>query len=213
MRAVRGCGEKITALRAELAALAQSYLTEDGEINADVMNPDLVDTALEVAAGDLDAGFTDRMFAQLETSRDARLRQYIIYALLSSEDKSVTDKLQGLILSDTIRDNEASAIFFGLSGNRVARDDLWQWMQGNIEPLLGRLPTWHQGRLPRIAQPWCDASRIDELKAFFDPIIGDMEGGPRHLAQTIEVIKLCDALKNGRREEFLLYFGGKPGSS
>ncbi len=137
----------------------------------------------------------------------------MLRALRRTEDPALATRLFDMILDPALRDNEANTMFFGLALSTTHRDQAWAWLRENIGAYLERVPTWRHGRAPQVGQKWCDIANIEELRAFFEPIIGDMEGGPRTLASVIERIELCHALKDARQMEFLLHLGGTPGSS
>jgi aminopeptidase N len=202
-------------VRADLAAMAKGYIGfgGDGQLHPDVINADLVDTALIVGVEENGAEFGEAMLALFNGSRDAVLRDDVLRALRHTDDPALATRLFEMILDPALRDNEASAMFFGLARLPNHRDQAWAWLKENINAFLTRIPTWRRGRAPEVASDWCDVTKIDELKAFFAPIIDGFEGGPRLLAETIEKIELCQALKDQRQLEFLLHFGGTPGNS
>ena len=108
-----------------------------------------------------------------------------------------------------LRDNEAISVAFGQVGNEAQREAMWQWAQdeANLQALLDRIPTWRKGSIVAVGAGFCTDARADQVEAMFEDRVDDLEGGPRALAQTLERIRLCAALKDEYAREVTAYFG------
>lgn len=198
------------ALRDTLADQARAYVNLDGDgLKPDAVNPNLLGIALAMAVQDGDAAFAEGLLDKMLASRDGTFRGRALSALVSSRDPAVAEKLRGLILDDRLRDNEARSIAFGQAATEDHRDALWAWLQdqAHLTGLIGRLPTWIQGAVARVGGGYCSEDKAEEVEAFFAPIIDELEGGPRALAQTLESVRLCAALKQAKAEDVTAYFG------
>ena len=63
----------------------------------------------------------------------------------------------------------------------------------NLDAVLARIPSQNRGGLTRVFSRFCDAASADDLEARFSSIIESLESGPRHLANTVESVRLCAA--------------------
>jgi hypothetical protein len=80
----------------------------------------------------------------------------------------------------------------------------WQWLQTHYESLAARLPDQYQSFTIRIAAVnRCSKSQSDELRTWFTPRINSIIGGDRALAQSLEAIDQCAALREHVGEKSL----------
>ncbi len=179
-----------------LDELADDYL-EDLKIAPSALDPGLVGTALRAAVEQRDHDFARALFDRLLESTNATFRGRALGALGASEDPETGAMLRAQIADERLRDNEAFGIAFGQIGNEAQRGALWQWSRenGNLDALLARIPTWRKGAIVNIGGGFCSDARADELEQRFAERVQDLEGGPRALAQTLERIRLCAALR------------------
>ena len=185
-------------LRAELAERAKRFIgaVPDGERHRDALTPDLVSNALRVGVEDLGASFVDTLLTQLATSKDAILRNQILWAVGHVEHGPKLDEVRELALSDTLRNNEVSTILSAQMSDDKTRDGMWDWIRVHYAVLVSRFPKWRQNDLIGLASGFCSAERRAEVQKFFAPYVENIEGGGRTLAQTTEEISLCAALKH-----------------
>ncbi|MEX2500003.1 MAG: M1 family metallopeptidase [Wenzhouxiangellaceae bacterium] len=197
------------SLRESLNVLADDYL-EDLEIAAGVLDPGLVGTALRVAVDMRQPEFAEALFERALESTDSTFRGRALGAVGASENPEVGAMLREHIDDPRLRDNEAISVAFGQVGNEAQREAMWQWAQNeeNLQALLDRIPTWRKGGIVAVGAGFCSDERADALEAKFEERVQDLEGGPRSLAQTLERIRLCAALKNEYADEVMAFFAG-----
>ena len=75
------------------------------------------------------------------------------------------------------------------------RDATWRWVQEHVDELMERLSARRAAWLPGIATEFCDATKIDEVNALFEPRLAKMSGGAREVAMTNESLRTCGAKK------------------
>ena len=66
-------------------------------------------------------------------------------------------------------------------------------MTENYDALRKRIPEFQGGYLPWMGAAFCSAEDHATVKAFFEPRIAELRGGPRNLAGSLEAIELCAA--------------------
>jgi len=192
-------------LRAWLTAGAEAYLAGD-EPDPSAIDPSLAGAALAVAVEEKDHAFAQSLLQRALASRDATFRQRALGALAASPDAETGAMMRDLIGDDRLRDNEAIMIAFTQVGTAEQRVAMWDWVQSNLDTLLPRIPTWRKGAIVNAGGGFCSEDRAEEVEAFFADMVADMEGGPRELAQTVERIRLCAALKAAKADEVTAYF-------
>jgi alanyl aminopeptidase len=181
------------AVREKLIDMAKTYTgyKTDGELHEDLVNTNLLTTALSIAVEDLDQDFTNHLVALLDKAKDGTIRGRLLSAISSTNNPKFVEELRGWILSDRLRSNEIFTILFSQVGDKDKQEGMWTWVKDNFEAFKLRIPTWIQGRLPFVGSGFCSEEKKNELKNFFDPIVEDLSGGPRTLAQVTESIDLC----------------------
>mgnify|MGYP000262367039 CR=1 FL=1 len=183
-------------LRNTLAARAQVYTGTDAaaSLQPTALDSNLRYAALYSAVQTLDSGYRSHLKALMLDSRDALLRQELLFALGGDSDPAMLAELRALILSPQLRDNEIHYLIRPQMANPSTRDTMWQWLLDNREAVLARLPAWAKGKFVNAAGTFCSAGRHDQIRDTLGDEIRALEGGPRALANTLERINLCAAL-------------------
>lgn len=199
------------ALRARLADMAGTYL-DDLAIERQMLDPGLVGTMLTAAVRERDPAFAEELFGRMIESTDSTFRRRALGALGASRDAEVGAMLRARIGDERLRDNEAIAIAFGQVGNAHQREAMWDWAQDedNLETLLARIPTWRKGAVVALGSGFCSNRRAEEVEDMFGERVEELEGGPRSLAQTLERIRLCAALRTEYADEVTAMFSPSP---
>ena len=184
-----------TKVRSQLVEMAKRYVGfgSDNSLHEELIDTNLIGLALNVAVEDSDMEFTKHLITLLDKENDGTIRGRLLRSISSSKDDAFNVELRGWILSDKLRGNEIYIILFSQIGDKDKRDGMWQWVQDNFAAFKERIPTWFQGRMPMVGSSFCDLEKKKELTGFFNPIIEELSGGPRSLAQTTEGIDLCIA--------------------
>jgi alanyl aminopeptidase len=171
----------------------------DEQIHNDALDPNEIRPALTVAVEDLGAPFVDLLWRHFLASIDMKQRQDLLISMGFSTDPSSAATMRGRILSPELRGNELYYVFFGQSAQSETRDDLWRWLQENMDAVIEQIPSWNKGGVPRLVGGFCSNEKADDLQAVFGPIIDELESGPRTLANTTERIRLCAAFADFHR--------------
>jgi hypothetical protein len=75
------------------------------------------------------------------------------------------------------------------------------------DPLLEQLPDSYRARaLPAFGSAFCSAERADEWQAFIEARAEQLPGHERSLAQPIETVHLCTALREAKAAELVAAF-------
>jgi hypothetical protein len=104
-----------------------------------------------------------------------------------------------LILDPTFSRRDASQLFRRQSQRVANREILFDWMVAHYDALLERLPRSHAAWLPWRASAFCDQESRDRIESFFAGRIEAHEGGPRTLANVLEMVEICTAFVQAQR--------------
>ena len=124
-------------------------------------------------------------------------------ALSATTDKAIADKLRNLALAEDspLTGRQANSLVGGLISSDEHGDDTWAWLKENFAVFVERkVPDVRLGGMPGFARG-CSVESRDEAKAFFESQADIIPGYERSLAQTVERIELCAALKDAKAKE------------
>lgn len=163
------------------------------------LDPDMVEPVLSAAAWNGDRKFFDMLADAIKNDKIQRERSWMIRALPSFRDPSITRARLQLILDSgggpKIDPRELqSTILISLP---QTRETVWEFVLENFDALNSALPGARGipfgAYLPLTAAGFCDAAHAQQVENFFQPRIARLSGGSRYLANTLERIRLCSA--------------------
>jgi len=93
---------------------------------------------------------------------------------------------------------------------RVATTELtYAWIRENDEAVINMIPeTFRASTVPSLGGAFCSTERADDWQAFVLSHADELPGYERSLAQTIESIRLCSALRQAKANELVAAFEG-----
>ena len=192
-----------TALANEYAAKGAVYLGLDGKPNKSALAPNLLGTSLRAAM----RKYGDKTYGpliEMTSSGSALEKGAALGALASTTDKEIAATLRDVALAEDspITGRQSLSLISGLMGSDIHGDETWEWLKTNFEPFVKRkVADVRLGGMPGFAGGFCSLGRRDEAKAFFTDNAALIPGYERSLAQTVERIELCAALKDAKAEE------------
>jgi alanyl aminopeptidase len=187
---------------AQGAKLGRAYLGigADGALHPELVDPDVTDlaTAAAVREAGSDARVFDAVSAALARSDDSQKRGGLLVALASTRDPALVQRALDLALAPGLRKNERLTTILGLFDDETTREASWTWLQAHFDALVPMLPDRYAGYVPpRLG--FCDATRADEVQAFFAPRVPSLTGGTRNLAQGVEAMHSCAKVAETQR--------------
>ena len=100
-------------------------------------------------------------------------------------------------------------LYFNVVNEPENRAATWRWLQSHYDALKGRLSDQTQSEnIALAAVGRCSRTESDELRAWFTPRIKTIIGGERTLAQSLEAIDQCAALREHAGEQSLAQWMG-----
>lgn len=202
-------------VRKEAAARGKAYVGfgKDGAIHPEAVDPNLAGIALAVAVQEEGPPLFDALAGRLSSIDDERVRAQILHALGAVRDPALAARARALSLDPRVRLNEMMTPIQAQLDQIETREAAWEWFKGHVDAVLDRLPSTSSGYLPLVAMPFCDKRRAAEVESLFSSRIQRLDGGPRNLASTMEVIKLCTAQRDAQLPSLRAFFARpRPGS-
>lgn len=198
---------KDQAMRQPLAVQAAARLGLNGDPDLEAVPVNELETVLSIGVQDLGEAFFDLLLAQATSSADPSFRQSATGALARVEDPVLVKKLQAALLADSFKRTEALGIMFRQMV-RVATTELtYAWVRENDEAVINIIPeTFRASTVPALGGAFCSNERADDWQSFILSHADKLPGYERSLAQTVESIRLCSALRQAKANELVAAF-------
>jgi len=186
-------------MRAPLAQVAAARVGLDGDPDEGAVPLDQLESTLTVGVQELGNDFFGALLEQAVGSGDPAFRLAAISALAASENQSLTEKLRAAVLAGRFKGTESLRILFRLMDNPASSEQTFAWMQANSDIIIDTIPeSFRSGIVPVLGNSFCTNGQAEEWQAFVVANAEKIPGYERRLAQTIEGISLCAALRHAR---------------
>ncbi len=194
-------------LRSRADALANRWLFDHKAIH-----PDVIDTALNIAADTADLPFHESLLTAARAETDRLQRNRMLSALGWFHDEKIVAGQLPLVLSKDFDVRDSMRLVNLAAGDYRTRDLGITFVTEHFDALVERLPAEGGANLVFVAGSVCDERRRDDARNFFDGRSTKYLGGPRNFAIAMESIDLCIAYRARHRPEAVAFFDAwKPG--
>jgi cytosol alanyl aminopeptidase len=177
-------------LLAQARRLTERWLTDRKAIP-----PELVNSVLSTAARSGDRALWEKLHAAAKVEKDRRDRGALLGAMGSFVDKEIVQENFKIALSDAFDPRESLTLVFGAASDRRTRQAAYEFVKEHNDAIVARLPRDFGVRLAGIGGAFCDPEHRADLEAFYRERAARAPGGPRMLAQTLERMDLCIAMR------------------
>ena len=167
------------------------------------------ETIFSVAVQDIGEPFFDRLLKKAIESDDAAFRLAAEGALARVEDPALVRKLQAAVLADNFKGTEFISVVYRLMGGPATREATYAWLRQNDKKLIGMFPEeFRSAIVPALGRAFCSNELADEWQAFVKSHAALIPGYERSLAQAVERIQLCAALRQASAASLIAAFDG-----
>ena len=188
-------------LRAPLAVKAAARIGLDGDPDPTAVPPEQLETVLTVGVQDLGEPFFGLLMEQAWASSNPAFRNAAIGALGRVQDPALAKKLQDAVAEGRFKGTEFVGILFRQMSDPTTVDFTFEWLKQNDE-LINKVPETFRGAFaPALGSFFCSSARAKEWRDFIEARADVLPGYERRLAQTLESIELCSALREARGAE------------
>ena len=179
------------------------YLGLDGTQDKSAVSSNLLSYALGAAMSERE---TDVYPLLLDMAQNGSPREkgVALGALSGVDDDARVDELLAMALDTDgpFSGRQSTSIVFGLMGRSAHKEKVWNWFKENFDVYVDtRIPDVRRSGVPGYAGGFCSKEGRDEAESFFTSKADLIPGYERRLAQTLESIELCTALKAQKSEE------------
>ena len=147
--------------------------------------------ALRVASDDIGLPFVEHLWALIQATDDAALRELMIRAISFSGDPDAAEFVRSLILDEKLKPEEVSFVLFHQSYYQSNRDAVWKWSQANYDAMLEKVGEESKSQLVASFSTFCTNDKADEVEAFFRTRVDSHNDSGSTLENTLETIRLC----------------------
>jgi hypothetical protein len=156
------------------------------------LDPELVTTALSIAARRGDRALFDRYVAEARKTKDRRERTQLLSALGTFRAPELQHDALALVGGPVFDLRDSLPLLTRAISGRETRELAWSFTQGHFDAMSARMRDDDVlGFLRNVAGAFCDAAHRAELASFFTPRVGRFDGAPRVLATQLEELDLC----------------------
>ena len=185
-------------LIAEARTLADAWLKDTRAVA-----PEMVDPVLAIASSHGDAAFQQKLIAAVRTEKERKRRQQLLVAMVGFNDPELAKKGLAVIFDKGLDPRESIFALYGASQNPRTQGVVFDFVTENYETLAGDspdalLPAEMAAHLVFVGAGFCGAQQRQQVADFFTERNARAPGGPRLLAQVLERVDLCTALKEAQ---------------
>jgi alanyl aminopeptidase len=178
------------ALQKSARGLAVKWLTDRSAVA-----PEMIGLVLVAAAQHGDRALWNQFHAAAKAENDEMDRERLLTGLGSFLDPELVAANFGVALSKDFDPRESFSLVWRASNDRRTRQLAYDFVKQHFDDIIARMPLDFAARLPQVGRGFCDVEHRRDLEAFFTERSARARGGPRALAQTLERVDLCIALR------------------
>jgi alanyl aminopeptidase len=195
---------KDQAMREPLARQAAARIGLDGEPDSSAATASELETILSVGVQDIGEPFFDLLLEQAQTDEDPAFRAAARGALARVEDPVLVRKLQAALQEGKFQGSEFLGIVFRQMAREATTELTYEWLVEDYDEIIEQLPDSYRARaVPAFGSAFCSAERADGWQAFIEARADQLPGYERSLAQAIETVRLCAALREAKAAELV----------
>lgn len=178
---------------AQLGKLVIGY-GGDQQLHLDEVDPNLLFLALASAVQVEGEPYFELLVDSLKSSSDAVFRSKALWALGSTTDPQLSEKVLSLRFVLSLNLNEMPSLIISHMNRMENQPAIYNWLKRYYAILAFVLPEQYLARAPLIAAEFCSEEYYQDAKQFFSTKADDVPGMKRILSQSLEKIRLCSAL-------------------
>lgn len=192
-----------TDLAEDFAQKGAAYLGLDDDADKKALAPKVRSLGLAQVLEKRPEESLPALMELLKTGSPAE-KSSALSAIGSTEDPAIAANIRAQALDDkdAFTNRQASAVVARLMENEGTKDETWNWFKENFDSFVeNRVLDVRLGRVPGYADGFCSPDHAKEVEAFFESKAELIPGYERSLAQTLESISLCAALRKAKSDE------------
>ncbi len=187
--------------RARLADAAAAYVGVINDPDASALSPDIVQTAIAIAAETGDPAFFQAALSYAQGASSQRERRLTLYTLAAHGSEADVLGLMDLVRSDAFQGQETWSVYMSALGNTAARAAVWDKFKADFDTVIATTPEIRKPQTAGLVANFCTTADIDDAIAFVESKADLIPGFERRLAQASESARLCAAFRAEKGNE------------
>lgn len=201
---------KDRTMRKPLAEQAAKVLGLDGEPDPSAAPASEWETIFTVGVQELGEPFFDVLLSKAAESGDPLFRYSASVALARVEDPRLVRKLQAAVLAGRFKGAEMAGVVYSQMDHPATTELTYAWLRQNDDEIIALVPeTFRPSFVPELGSVFCSRDRVDEWQDFVKSHAGKLPGHERALAQAVESVHLCAALKQASASSLAAALAGR----
>ncbi|MDC0712447.1 M1 family metallopeptidase [Stigmatella sp. ncwal1] len=162
------------------------------------VSPELVSLVLGITAAHDGRALAPQLREALKHEKERKVRHHLLGALGDIRDPEVMREQLPLVLDPSEDPRETVWMMFSASQDPRTSGVVYGFMKENYDALAARMPEEFASYMVMLGGGFCDAEHRKDVESFFTERAARTSSGSRRLAQTLEHIDLCIALKQAQ---------------
>jgi cytosol alanyl aminopeptidase len=188
----------------EADALATKWLADPTSVDADA-----AEVAVELAARRGGATYFAALRKAMQNAKTKGDRLTALHAFVGSDDEARLREALDVTLTDEVRAGEMGDVLGSVLRRRKARSIAEAWIRTRWDDVRKKLPDRLSLALVEAAGVGCSEEDAAARAAFYEPRARPIEGADRRLAEALEAVSLCAALRERAATSFTKALLGK----
>ncbi len=197
------------ALTAQALPRAARFLGLEGEPELAAVDKDRLEAHLTVAVRRGKEPAVEAVAKLARTTPDPAARQAAASALGRNEDLEVTRSLLADLLDGKYPLRLGLGILAQQLGQAATRSETFAWLENNSKEVIELVPGTFRSNFAGLGARFCTSEEAASWKAFIEKNAARLPGYERSLAQALESIALCAALRRERGQHLFDALGAK----
>ena len=193
-----------------LASKGFAYLKAPGAGgDSTSLPPDLRATALWAAVNSGGAQAARDAMAAIKASGDQQFRTDAAIALTAARDDDAVKEVDAFIVAGALRLREGRSYMRALFLDPERRDAALTWLKTNFTALVAPMPVEGRARFVSYGEHLCSPEAHKSVDDFFKPMVPQLAGSARILANALEAIDRCTSWRTAKGSEISAYYKAK----
>ena len=211
----------VTLLRASLAALVVKEAQDPATVSAlaskgmayasaptsaNALPPELREAALWAAVNSGGEQAAHDMIGAIKASGDQQFRTDAAVALTGARDDASIKAVEAFYVTNVLRLREKRSYMRALFVDPDRQNEAANWLRANFKAISDPIPAEGRGRLVGYGEKLCSKEQREAFERFFRPMVPELPGSARVLANSLEAIDRCVSWREAKMAEVSAYY-------
>jgi aminopeptidase N/puromycin-sensitive aminopeptidase len=191
---------------AEAQRNAEHVLADDA-----VVNPELVEPSITVAARYGDVAMYDKLQAEAENSTDPEKKTRSLRALAYFDSPALVRRTLDYATSGKVRNQDSTGLMASLLSRPATRNEAWTYIKENWDKVRGQFTTFSGAQLVGATSTFCSATDKADVQQFFAS--HRVAASDRALTRAVQSIDSCIELRATQGPKLSQWLAGEAGEA